>query len=336
MHTALCDDDYPRRCACGDDHSGSILQSSFKSPPLSPFGNYIRADWHLRPKYPRKPLVTCQVANQALPDPSGAVRIPFTPSASAIGGFALGARLWALCFYLTTAVIGCGLFVVMIVLYPFVMVLDRKSRRIFHSINALWANLTAQWFYKTEIYGLENLPGPGEPAVYVANHQSFLDIYTTFQLNRPFKFISKSTIFLIPIIGWAMYLTGHVPLKRMDNKSQVECLRRCYELLTERVPIFFFPEGTRSKDGKLGKFKKGAFTLAVKAKVPVIPITLIGTGELMPSGKENTLRRGTVKMIVHPPIVGDDALELCNQAREVISTTLLAHEALTLTEEIHS
>jgi 1-acyl-sn-glycerol-3-phosphate acyltransferase len=76
-------------------------------------------------------------------------------------------------------------------------------------------------FYKTEIEGLENLPRADEGAVYVANHQSFLDIYTLFQLGRPFKFISKTSNFLIPLIGWSMYLTGHIPLKRMDKKSQL-------------------------------------------------------------------------------------------------------------------
>lgn len=85
----------------------------------------------------------------------------------------------------------------------------------------VWATLTTSLFYKTEIEGLENLPRADEGAVYVANHQSFLDIYTLFQLGRPFKFISKTSNFLIPLIGWSMYLTGHIPLKRMDKKSQL-------------------------------------------------------------------------------------------------------------------
>lgn len=85
----------------------------------------------------------------------------------------------------------------------------------------MWANVTTSLFYKTEIEGWENLPAADEGAVYVANHQSFLDIYTLFQLGRPFKFISKTSNFLIPIIGWSMYLTGHIPLKRMDKRSQL-------------------------------------------------------------------------------------------------------------------
>jgi 1-acyl-sn-glycerol-3-phosphate acyltransferase len=119
----------------------------------------------------------------------------------------------------------------------------------------VWATLTTIFFYKTKIVGWENLPGPDEGAVYVANHQSFLDIYTLFQLGRPFKFISKTSNFLIPIIGWSMYLTGHVPLKRMDKRSQMECLKTCLELVKQGVSVLFFPEGTRSVDGKMAAFK---------------------------------------------------------------------------------
>ena len=109
----------------------------------------------------------------------------------------------------------------MLLIQPFVLVFDKHRRKAQHFINKLWANLTIFFFYKAEIEGLENLPGPDEPAVYVSNHQSFLDIYSLFLLGRPFKFISKTSNFLIPIIGWSMYLTGHVPLRRMDTKSQV-------------------------------------------------------------------------------------------------------------------
>jgi 1-acyl-sn-glycerol-3-phosphate acyltransferase len=73
------------------------------------------------------------------------------------------------------------------------------------------------------------------------------DIYSLFHLNRPFKFISKTSNFLIPIIGWSMFLTGHVRLNRVDRRSQLECLKACGELLKRNAPVLFFPEGTRSK-----------------------------------------------------------------------------------------
>jgi 1-acyl-sn-glycerol-3-phosphate acyltransferase len=133
------------------------------------------------------------------------------------------------------------------------------------------------------------------------------DIFSLFHLNRPFKFISKKSIFYIPIVGWSMFMTGHVMLNRMDRRSQLDCLKQCRELLekvgvharavhpawhaqpechpcgcsvsSQGAPVLFFPEGTRSKDCVMKGFKKGAFSVAVKAGVDVVPITVLGTGK---------------------------------------------------------
>ncbi|KAL0340041.1 UNVERIFIED_CONTAM: 1-acyl-sn-glycerol-3-phosphate acyltransferase BAT2, chloroplastic [Sesamum radiatum] len=86
---------------------------------------------------------------------------------------------------------------------------------------------------------------------------------------------------------------------------------------------FLLPEGTRSKDGKLGPFKKGAFSVAAKTGVPVIPITLIGTGEIMPAGMEGRLSPGSVKVIVHSSLVGNKPDTLCNKARNIIAKELI-------------
>ncbi|KAE8732596.1 1-acyl-sn-glycerol-3-phosphate acyltransferase 1 [Hibiscus syriacus] len=150
------------------------------------------------------------------------------------------------------------------------------------------------------------------PAVYVSNHQSFLDIYTLLSLGRSYKFISNRGIF--PIIGWAMSMMGIIPLKRMDSRSQLECLKRCMDLVRNGASVFFFPEGTRSKDRKLGDFKKGAFSVAAKTWVSVIPITLIGTGRIMPAGMEGVVNSGSVKVIIHKPIEESDPEILCTES----------------------
>ncbi|KAJ7538916.1 hypothetical protein O6H91_11G068400 [Diphasiastrum complanatum] len=231
-------------------------------------------------------------------------------------------KVRAFLFYATTLVVAIPLFITLLIQHPFVMLLDKHRRKMHHFVNKIWAKITTYFFYKVSIEGWENLPGSDDPAVYVANHQSFLDIYTLLQIGRPFKFISKTSNFVIPIIGWAMYLTGHVPLRRLDTKSQVECLRLCIQLLKQGVSVFFFPEGTRSTDGRMASFKKGAFVVASKGNVPVVPITLIGTGKLMPNGMEGTLTPGEVKVIIHPPIQGTNADVLCSQARAVIAASL--------------
>ncbi|GJM91108.1 hypothetical protein PR202_ga07452 [Eleusine coracana subsp. coracana] len=180
-------------------------------------------------------------------------------------------------------------------------------------------------FYKLEVEGMENLPPNSSPAVYVANHQSFLDIYTLLTLGRCFKFISKTSIFMFPIIGWAMYLLGVIPLRRMDSRSQLDCLKRCVDLVGKGASVFFFPEGTRIAAFGYNCCQRGAFSVATKTGAPVIPIILIGTGKLMPSGMEGSLNSGSVKVIIHEPIQGNEADALCSEARNVIADTLHRH-----------
>ncbi|XP_057487765.1 1-acyl-sn-glycerol-3-phosphate acyltransferase LPAT1, chloroplastic-like isoform X2 [Actinidia eriantha] len=201
----------------------------------------------------------------------------------------LGSKVRGICFYAVTAAVAIFLFVLMLV----------------------------------EVEGLENLPAPNTPAVYVSNHQSFLDIYTLLTLGRSFKFISKTSIFIFPVVGWAMFLMGLIPLRRMDSRSQLDCLKRCMDLVKKGASVFFFPEGTRSKDGKLGAFKEGAFSIAANTKVPVVPITIIGIGKIMPSGREGILNPGSVRIVIHKPIEGNNADMLCNEARNVIAVFLV-------------
>jgi 1-acyl-sn-glycerol-3-phosphate acyltransferase len=126
-----------------------------------------------------------------------------------------------MCFYAVTAVNAIFLFVLMMVAHPFVLLFDRYRRRFHHFVAKTWATFTVTPFFKIKYEGLENLPPPDIPAVYVSNHQSFLDIYCLLTLGRSFKLISKTSIFLYPIIGWAMFLMGVIPLKRLDVRSQL-------------------------------------------------------------------------------------------------------------------
>ncbi|GAX80248.1 hypothetical protein CEUSTIGMA_g7686.t1 [Chlamydomonas eustigma] len=232
--------------------------------------------------------------------------------------------LRALLFFAWSLTLAVPLFVTMALMAPLVLAMDKYKRLAQHFVNNIWAKISSSLFYRVEVEGRQNLPPSDKAVVYVANHQSFLDIYSLFHLDRPFKFISKTSIFMIPIVGWSMFLTGHVGLKRTDRRSQLDCLKQCRDLLDKGAPVLFFPEGTRSPDCVMAGFKKGAFSVAVKAGVDVIPITLLGTGAMMPAGAEGVLRPGRVKIVVHPPIptVGRDADEVCNEARSIIAQSL--------------
>ena len=113
-------------------------------------------------------------------------------------------------------------------------------------------------------------------------------------------------------------------LNRVDRRSQMKALSECQRLLGRGASLLFFPEGTRSADKKLSTFKRGGFSVAVKSGAPVVPVTLLGAGDLMPSGKESLLFPGEVKVIVHPALesTGEDPQELCDKARRIVASAM--------------
>lgn len=312
---------------------GRSLPSRFRANGMCPSNNQLDRRIQLRPL--TYEILPTAARCRSVVRRNAAIRCEVTASADYADhscspsntqkGFQLSLRARGACFYAVTAVVAIPLFITMVLVHPCVLLFDRYRRAAHHLIAKVWASLAIAPFYKVEYEGLENLPSWSSPAVYVSNHQSFLDIYTLLTLGRGFKFISKRAIFLFPIIGWAMYLMGLIPLRRMDNRSQLECLKRCMTLVKQGASVFFFPEGTRSKDGKLGVFKKGAFSVAAKMGVPVVPITLLGTGKLMPANMEGFLDWGPVKVVIHKPIQGGDADALCKESRSIIANTLLTH-----------
>ncbi|GLU01345.1 hypothetical protein SLE2022_186570 [Rubroshorea leprosula] len=284
---------------------------SYLKPSMGLSRSFVSSKLHNQNKLTRSVIVRSELAG------TGNADAPYH-----LSEFKLGSKVRGICFYAVTAIAGILLIGPMLAAHPFVLLLDQYRRKIQHHIAKMWALLTVTPFIKIEFEGLDNLPSSDTPAVYVSNHQSFLDIYTLLTLGRSFKFISKTSIFLFPIIGWAMFMMGVIPLKRMDSRSQLECLKRCMDLIKKGASVFFFPEGTRSKDGKLGVFKKGAFSVAAKTGVPVVPMTLIGTGKIMPAGMEGILNLGSVRVVIHKPISGSDPQTLCDEARNRIADAL--------------
>jgi 1-acyl-sn-glycerol-3-phosphate acyltransferase len=122
----------------------------------------------------------------------------------------------------------------------------------------------------------------GVAYVMVANHQSLLDILVLFRLFKHFKWVSKIENFRVPLIGWNMSLNRYIKLRRGDKDSVDRMMRACERSLKDGNPIMMFPEGTRSFDGKLKTFKHGAFTLAQRVGVPLLPIVIQGTSEALP------------------------------------------------------
>jgi 1-acyl-sn-glycerol-3-phosphate acyltransferase len=207
----------------------------------------------------------------------------------------------------TVIVVTCPLFFVGAVLIWAVTAPFDRRRVVLHLYSAAWAvayvRVNPLWRLRTS--GRRLLPWRGA-AVLVANHASLIDILVLFDLFRPFKWVSKAEIFRVPVIGWNMRLNGYVPLVRGSGESVRRMMARCGRLLDAGSPVLFFPEGRRTDDGRLQRFKDGAFELAVRHRVPVFPIAVHGTGRALP--KHGLVLRDQVdaKVRVLPPLAPAD------------------------------
>jgi 1-acyl-sn-glycerol-3-phosphate acyltransferase len=141
------------------------------------------------------------------------------------------------------------------------------------------------------------------PRVFLANHLSFIDGPLLFYLIPQFvRVIMKKEILRIPILGWAMGFVGFVPVDRKGQKSGRRSIERATQLIKAKgYSYLIFPEGTRSRDGKMQAFRRGAFFLAVNSQTPIVPITIEGTFDLMPKGNPLT-KKGTVRVIFHKDV----------------------------------
>lgn len=140
-------------------------------------------------------------------------------------------------------------------------------------------------------------------SVFMANHMSFLDGPLLFLVIPQYvRVILKKEIFRIPIVGWAMQFVGFVPVDRKGVTSGRKSIERAIQFIRERhYSYLIFPEGTRSRDGQMQAFRRGAFFLAINSQAPIIPITLEGSYELMPKGSPFT-KRGAVRVVFHQPV----------------------------------
>ena len=167
-----------------------------------------------------------------------------------------------------------------IILYPF----DRK-RKIVHAQCFWWTDAVTALnpYWDVKVSGLENIDRH-KIYVVVSNHQSLADIVLMYKTRMQFKWVAKDSLFKIPVLGWNMLLARHIRLRRGDFSSIKKVYREAGEWLHNGVSVVFFPEGTRSDNHEMGTFQNGAFKLAIKEKVPILPIMIKGTKNAIPKG----------------------------------------------------
>jgi 1-acyl-sn-glycerol-3-phosphate acyltransferase len=162
--------------------------------------------------------------------------------------------------------------------------------------------------------------------VVVSNHESSADPFLLSWLPWDMRWVAKQELFRIPFAGWALTLSGDIPLRRGDAASVRAMLAECKRTLRAGLSVMMFPEGTRSADGTLGRFKDGAFDLAIDAGVPVLPVALTGTHECRPKGSLWFGEASAVVQVLEPiatqGMTAADLPRLRDESRERIAAAV--------------
>ena len=178
-----------------------------------------------------------------------------------------------------------------------------------------------------EAVGLDKLDST-TPLIFMSNHLSFLDgpLLVTV-LDRPARVIVKRFVFRVPVLGLGMRFSGYVPLDREGVGAGRTSIALAARLIREkRYSFLIFPEGARSFEGTIKRFRRGGFFLALAAGTPIVPVSINGTYELMPRGQW-FVRKGRVQIIFHEPILAagytpDTMAELMDRVKAAVSSVL--------------
>ncbi len=199
---------------------------------------------------------------------------------------------------------------------------DRVGRLQRHSA-ALAAHINPFWDFRA-IDGVH--PDPARPHLFVANHKSLADVFLLCLLPWEMKFLSKDSIFRIPLLGWQMRTSRDIPIERGNRDSAKQAIEAMRERLTRGSSVIVFPEGTRSADGSIAPFREGAFRLAIELGVDVVPLAVAGTENTLP--KHSLVFKPTVATVtVLPPEAVDgltaaDAPRLAERVRSEIARAI--------------
>jgi 1-acyl-sn-glycerol-3-phosphate acyltransferase len=177
------------------------------------------------------------------------------------------------------------------------------SGRAMHRVAQAWARfLVAVSGVKVQVEGLENI-APGGSYVFIANHLSYMDTPVVLA-NIPvqFRFLAKRGLFQIPFLGTHLGRAGHIPVPREDPRAAIKTMQKAAETIQEKkISLLIFPEGGRSHDGQMRPFKEGGAYIAIRARVPLVPVAIIGTRAVLPYGG-GIVKSGAVTLRILKPI----------------------------------
>jgi 1-acyl-sn-glycerol-3-phosphate acyltransferase len=194
----------------------------------------------------------------------------------------------------------------------------------------IWSKLTCCLaLCPVSIRGKENL-FKKQSYVFVSNHQSAFDIFLIYgYLGVPIKWMMKVGLLKIPLVGAACRSAGFIFVDNSTPQAAKRSIAEAKRRLKDGASLVAFPEGSRSKNGKIGRFRKGAFQVAIEQHLPIVPVTLNGPFKVMPRGTINIFPY-RMEMVIHPPVFVDeltltgmkDLQHLADDIKEVISSAL--------------
>jgi len=199
----------------------------------------------------------------------------------------------------------------------------RNAENNVHKVAAIWARLMLMISgTSVEVLGRENLLR-GKPQIFMANHQSVFDILITLAyLPGQFRWIAKKELFAVPVFGQAMKSAGYIEIDRQNHEKALQSLELAALRIRQGKSVMTFPEGTRSRDGEIKTFKQGTFYLAIQSGAPIIPISIIGSGMIMPR-RSLKIKPGKIRLVIGKPIDVsgyelEDRQELIRKVRDMI------------------
>lgn len=203
--------------------------------------------------------------------------------------------LWVLFLALSTIILGP--IAILVLLIPH---LDQGARFTYNYLARLWAwiNLTLTGV-RVKVVGGEKIDFK-KPFIVMTNHQSNLDVLAlATRLPLQLRWVAKRELLKVPIFGLAIKRMGMIFIDRADPEKAHESMKEAGEKIRSGLTVIVFPEGTRSRDGKLLEFKKGGFVMALQTKTPILPITINGSRFCLPKGGLFSLRPGKIQMVIH-------------------------------------
>ncbi|MGC8594619.1 MAG: lysophospholipid acyltransferase family protein [Candidatus Kryptoniota bacterium] len=221
-----------------------------------------------------------------------------------------------------TAVTAVVLTVIFSALYLLTIPFDKRNRA-FSFFAYHWSKaILCVTGIRVKVTGLEKID-LSRPHVFVSNHASLFDITAIIVgVNRYVRFIAKKEIARVPVFGWAVS-HAHIMIDRKRPTDSVRSLQKASRQIALGDSVILFAEGTRTRDGNLLPFKRGAFLLAIEAGVPIVPLTILGSFNIMKRGSLN-LKRGVIRILVDEPIDVNNyrgkqgVVELMNLVRGII------------------